>query len=95
VLRGAGRFAWGEALYRQEPWKALVIVCIGPINIGLVLGITGAIVAGASRGNPLSPVTSSILKYHRIRCYIERVAASASAEDQLAFQTPMTQALQD
>lgn len=43
IFTGAGFFAWGEALYKQDPWPIPVIVCMGLINLGVQLG-TSAVV---------------------------------------------------
>ncbi|KAL2183962.1 MFS general substrate transporter [Thermothelomyces heterothallicus CBS 203.75] len=43
VFTATGFFAWGESLYRQEPWPVPVIVCMGLINLGVQLG-TSAVV---------------------------------------------------
>jgi hypothetical protein len=44
LLTATGFFAWGEALYRSEPWPIPVIVCLGLINLGVQLGVTGVVV---------------------------------------------------
>ncbi|KAH8883271.1 MFS transporter-like protein [Thozetella sp. PMI_491] len=43
LFTGAGGFAWGESLYRDEAWEVPVIIGIGLINFGVVLGITGTV----------------------------------------------------
>jgi hypothetical protein len=43
LFTATGFFAWGESLYRQEPWPVPVIVCMGLINLGVQLGVTGTV----------------------------------------------------
>ncbi|KAH8897205.1 MFS transporter-like protein [Thozetella sp. PMI_491] len=38
-----GFFAFGESLYRQDPWAVPVIVCMGLVNLGVQLGTTGVV----------------------------------------------------
>lgn len=41
IFTGVGFFAWGESLFRQDPWPVPVILCLGLINLGSQLGATG------------------------------------------------------
>ncbi len=43
LFTSTGFFAWGEVLYRQEPWELAVILCMGLINLGVQLGSTGIV----------------------------------------------------
>lgn len=43
LFTATGFFAWGESLYRAEPWPVPVIVCLGLINLGVQLGTTGIV----------------------------------------------------
>jgi hypothetical protein len=43
LFTATGFFAWGESLYRNEPWPVPVIVCMGLINLGVQLGTTGVV----------------------------------------------------
>lgn len=43
IFTATGFFAWGESLYRQQPWPIPVIVCMGLINLGVQLGTTGVV----------------------------------------------------
>ncbi|KAL2154583.1 hypothetical protein VTH82DRAFT_3259 [Thermothelomyces myriococcoides] len=43
VFTATGFFAWGESLYKQEPWPVPVIVCMGLINLGVQLGTSGVV----------------------------------------------------
>lgn len=38
-----GFFAWGESLYREDPWPIPIIVGMGFINFGVQLGTTGVV----------------------------------------------------
>ncbi|KAK8069608.1 hypothetical protein PG994_006224 [Apiospora phragmitis] len=38
-----GFFAWGESLYREDPWPVPIIVGMGFINFGVQLGTTGVV----------------------------------------------------
>lgn len=43
AFTATGFFAWGQALYAQEPWPVAVIVCLGLVNLGVQLGTTGLV----------------------------------------------------
>lgn len=43
IFTATGFFAWGQSLYRQDPWPVPVIVCLGLINFGVQLGTTGVV----------------------------------------------------
>ena len=43
VFTSTGFFAWGQSAANDAPWPVPVIVCLGLINIGVVLGATGMI----------------------------------------------------
>lgn len=43
LFTATGFFAWGESLYKQQPWPVPVIVCMGLINFGVQLGTTGVV----------------------------------------------------
>ncbi|XP_014560971.1 hypothetical protein COCVIDRAFT_87770 [Bipolaris victoriae FI3] len=43
AFTAVGFFAWGEALYKEEPWPVPVIVCMGLINLGVQLGTTAVV----------------------------------------------------
>lgn len=43
LFTATGFFAWGESLYKQQPWPIPVIVCMGLINLGVQLGTTGVV----------------------------------------------------
>ncbi|KAL5121751.1 hypothetical protein ACEQ8H_000438 [Pleosporales sp. CAS-2024a] len=43
VFTATGFFAWGETLYKQDPWPIPVILCMGLINLGVQLGTTAVV----------------------------------------------------
>lgn len=43
VFTATGFFAWGQALYKADPWPVPVVVCLGIINFGVQLGTTGVV----------------------------------------------------
>ncbi|EUC43241.1 hypothetical protein COCMIDRAFT_101296 [Bipolaris oryzae ATCC 44560] len=43
AFTAVGFFAWGEALYKEDPWPIPVIVCMGLINLGVQLGTTAVV----------------------------------------------------
>ncbi|KAF2447383.1 MFS general substrate transporter [Karstenula rhodostoma CBS 690.94] len=43
IFTATGFFAWGESLYKQDPWPIPVIVCMGLINLGVQLGTTSVV----------------------------------------------------
>lgn len=40
AFASTGFFAWGESLYKKDPWPIPVIACLGLINLGVHIGIT-------------------------------------------------------
>lgn len=44
VFTASGFFAWGQSLYNEDPWPVPIIVCMGLINLGVQLGMTGLVV---------------------------------------------------
>ncbi|PVH99831.1 MFS general substrate transporter [Periconia macrospinosa] len=40
IFTATGFFAWGQSLYKQDPWPIPVIVCMGLINLGVQFGTT-------------------------------------------------------
>ncbi|KAL6704172.1 hypothetical protein ACN47E_008732 [Coniothyrium glycines] len=43
IFTATGFFAWGESLYKQDPWPIPVVVCMGLINLGVQLGTTSVV----------------------------------------------------
>ena len=43
AFASTGFFAWGESLYKHDPWPIPVIVCLGIINLGVQLGTTAVV----------------------------------------------------
>jgi len=43
IFTATGFFAWGESLYKSDPWPIPVIVCMGIINLGVQLGTTSVV----------------------------------------------------
>jgi hypothetical protein len=41
VFTAVGFFAWGQAAAVKAPWPVPIIVCLGLINLGIQLSITG------------------------------------------------------
>lgn len=44
LFTATGFFAWGQSLHSEDPWPVPIIVCMGMINIGVQLGVTGLVV---------------------------------------------------
>jgi hypothetical protein len=42
-LTAVGFFAWGQAAYTQQPWPIPVVLCLGMINLGIQLSVTGIV----------------------------------------------------
>ncbi|ORY13771.1 major facilitator superfamily domain-containing protein [Clohesyomyces aquaticus] len=42
-LTAVGFFAWGQSAYAQDPWPIPVVVCLGMINLGIQLSVTGIV----------------------------------------------------
>jgi hypothetical protein len=43
LFTSVGFFAWGQAAYARDPWPIPVIVCLGMINLGIQLSVTGIV----------------------------------------------------
>lgn len=43
LFTATGFFAWGESLYKSDPWPIPVIVCMGLLNFGIQLGTTSVV----------------------------------------------------
>ncbi|KAK3986073.1 major facilitator superfamily domain-containing protein [Cladorrhinum sp. PSN332] len=43
LITAAGFFAWGESLYKEDPWPVPIIVCMGLINLGVQLGTSSVV----------------------------------------------------
>lgn len=41
LFTAAGFFAWGQAAEAKAPWPVPIIVCLGLINLGIQLAVTG------------------------------------------------------
>lgn len=44
LFTATGFFAWGQSLQAEQPWPVPIIVCMGMINLGVQLGVTGVVV---------------------------------------------------
>ena len=44
LFTATGFFAWGQSLHAQQPWPVPIIICMGMINLGVQLGVTGVVV---------------------------------------------------
>ncbi|CAI6290629.1 unnamed protein product [Periconia digitata] len=43
AFTATGFFAWGQSLAVQDPWPIPVIVCMGLINLGVIIGVTAVV----------------------------------------------------